>query len=117
MVRSQGLRPYNPARGLDPLTPRLASKATGLDASLGIELLFWRIGCRKMIISTRPYEGSCSDARAEQWAFLGRAPLRGPRGRAPDQARSKRAPNQTRPKRDLLRIFFCVRLEQGLDRL
>ena len=39
-VNVRGSAP-RPARGLDPLTPRLASKATELDASLGIKPV-WR---------------------------------------------------------------------------
>ena len=76
-----GALPLHPSKGSRPFAnPRLASEATGLDASLGIELVL-RIVCERKIIQTRPNEGPTGHlvatlVRAERWVFWGRAPLR-----------------------------------------
>ena len=60
MIRIEGgVAPLaTPTRGLDPLTPRLASKAIGHDASLGIELAFgWDLP-DEVAVLTRPNERS-----------------------------------------------------------
>ena len=84
-----------PARGLNPLTPRFASEANGLAASLGIKPKFGRCAEDDHLKAPQRTQSAtddrhpnalqrerCSDAhRAERWAFLGRAPLRGPLAR------------------------------------
>ena len=75
----------NPAGGLDSLTRKnLASKANGLDASLGIKLGFWDDLREDDHHLNAPQRGRSSRisvatlGRAGRWAFLGHTPLRGP---------------------------------------